>query len=520
MPSTYVTEAGWTDMLAKAGKVIFDFDEDRFARNSTTAQRRANSWKRSSSIARLSKDLIMSFPTVCSNIIDPKTALMINKAIERKNVTFLQLIAANYHLTGANGADVIKSLHTNMGVNYNVDDYIDKALDLYGKINEVRAIDGTHYSVIQEEMRQNFLRSTNKRYPVSSFSEHSVRNFKINKGRIFVVSEANTAPKYGTFNKKYDDGEENWRWAQHNYNYDKLEQDTKDKAASRKAQEEKWKRDEQRQQQRDEVQDQKDWNKEERERERDRYQREKDARDAMRQNVNDRSQYFQKQLLDSDVKKANELMPTLISLRYQVISDPKNNAENVKNYIEEEIIAGVKSRLIAVPSEEITDRIIAMKKHGVNMTNLIRATTKETSFCKDFLGSIEMAKIDAKRDSKLSKTNPIWRSLQARSNKSKVRRLVSKSNTAAAITTLVITRQEVDLVKNQFDIDLSNPVVAIEFMDSYNLMGLVIVDEQMEIAEFIYDGDAYFETLSFAGLEKENNGVNARQIVNLLNTRR
>lgn len=512
MPSTYVTEASWSDMLAKAGSVIFDFDSDRFAKNSTTAQRRANSWKRSSSIARLSKELIMSFPTVCSNIIDPKTALMINKAIERKNVTFLQLIAANYHLTGSNGADVIKSLHTNMGVNYNVDDYIDKALDLYGKINEVRAVDGTHYAVIQEEMRQNFLRSTNKKYPVSSFSEHSIRDFKINKGRIFVVSEAIRQPYYGNLAD-----EQNWRDAQQGYNYDKLNADVNLKNAQRKSQEEKWARDEARQQQRDEVQDQKDWNKEQRERERD----ERDfAYKVARDKQSDRSQYFQKQLLDSDVKKANELMPTLISLRYQVISDPKNNAESVKNYIEEEIIAGVKSRLIAVPSEEITDRIVAMKKHGVNMTNLIRATTKETSFCKDFLGSIEMAKIDAKRDSKLSKTNPIWRSLQARSNKSKVRRLISKSNTAAAITTLVITRQEVDLVKNQYDIDLSNPVVAIEFMDNYNLMGLVIVDEQMEVAEFIYDGDAYFETLSFAGLEKENNGVNARQIVNLLNTRR
>jgi hypothetical protein len=76
------------------------------------------------------------------------------------------------------------------------------------------------------------------------------------------------------------------------------------------------------------------------------------------------------------------------------------------------------------------------------------------------------------------------------------------------------------MVKNQHDIDLSNPAVAIEFMDVYNLMGIVIVDEQMETAEFIYDGDAYFETLSFTALEKENNGVNARQIVNLLNTRR
>jgi hypothetical protein len=493
-------KGGWLNMLVKAGMAIFDVDKERFSTK--------NSWTRSTSIARLSKDLIMSFPTVCSNVIDPKTAIMINKAIERKNITFLQLIAANYHLTGASGADVIKTLHTNMGVNYNVDEYLNKAIDLYNNISEVRAIDGTHYSVIQEEMRQLFISSTNKRYPISSFSEHSVNDYKIRRDRIFVVTEDRTAPYYGSFDKRYDYGEENWRWAQHNYNYDKLNQDRADKAAARKSQEEKWEKDDKYRRERDKKED-------EREEEREKYRRD-------HQYTQDRSQYFQKQLLDSDVKKANELMPTLISLRYQLITNPQKNkgSEDVRNYIEEEIIAGVKSRMIAVPSEEITDRIIAMKKHGVNMTNLIRATTKETSFCKDFIGSIEMAKIDAKRDSKLSKTNPIWRSLQARSNKSKVRRLISKSNTAAAITTLVITKQEVEMVKNQYDIDLSNPVVAVEFMDTYNLMGLVIVDEPMEVAEFIYDGDAYFETISFAGLEKENNGVNARQIVSLLNTRR
>lgn len=490
MPSTYVTEAGsgWLGMVAKVGSVLFDFDSDRFGKNKTVDQRRANNWKRSSSIARLSRDLVMSFPTVCSNAIDPKTALMVNKAIERKNITFLQMIAANYHLTGRNGAEVIKSLHTNMGVNYNVDEYIDKALDLYGKVSEVRAIDGTHYSVLQEQKKQEFLKTMNKRYP-SSFSEHSVNNFKINRGRIFVVTERDDALEREKFNY------------QQRKDADKAAQD----AARNASQDEKWRRDYQARQ----ASDMRDFQ----------YKKERDAQRDERQRMLDKSQYFQKQLLDSDVKKANELMPTLVCLRYQVM-DSKNDPSMVNNVIEEEIIAGVKSRLIAVPSEEITDRIIAMKKHGVNMTNLIRATTKETSFCKDFIGSIEMAKIDAKKDSKLSKTNPIWRSLQARSNKSKVRRLISKSNTAAAITTLVISKQEVEMVKNQYDIDLSNPVVAVEFMDNYNLMGLVIVDEQMEVADFIYDGDAYFETISFMGLEKENNGVNARQIVNLLNTRR
>ena len=92
-------------------------------------------------------------------------------------------------------------------------------------------------------------------------------------------------------------------------------------------------------------------------------------------------------------------------------------------------------------------------------------------------------------------------------------------NGSAAISTLVITQQEVDMVKDEYDIDMNNPKVAIEFMDAYNLMALVIVDEPLEIAHFIYDGDAYFEDLSFSALQREND-KSYKQVIDLLNKSR
>ena len=37
----------------------------------------------------------------------------------------------------------------------------------------------------------------------------------------------------------------------------------------------------------------------------------------------------------------------------------------------------------------------------------------------------------------------------------------------------------------------------------HNLLCLCIVDESMEVARFLYDGDSYYEDLSFNSLERE-----------------
>jgi hypothetical protein len=208
----------------------------------------------------------------------------------------------------------------------------------------------------------------------------------------------------------------------------------------------------------------------------------------------------------------------MIVLRYQV-TDPSKNPSDANIYISDEFIAGVKSRLIPCASSDIIGRIVSFHNNKGDMKGLIKATTGETKFAKDFLASVQDAKIQARKDSKLSKNNAIWRSLQARSNRSKLNRLTRMQNGSAAITTLVITQQEVDMVKDEYNIDMNNPATCVEFMDHYNLMALCIVDEQLEVAHFIYDGDAYFEDLSFSALQREND-KSYKQVIDLLNKSR
>lgn len=601
MPTTYLDEGVFSALvgLAKSARVVGDlknsadailglgnfiktgkFDSKTAALyKSNKAKRAAEKYRKSTSIARASKDLIMSFPTICSDVISPETAAMINKAVERKNVQMIQMIAAAAHLQGYNGQDVIKQIHTNMGINFNVDDYVDAMLALGDTFNESVSLEGVPYNTLAEDYRDAFLATLNICYPLDSLSESSINDYVV-KGAYSIsptvvkLTEAKNRKNnqhrnrnnnqhrnrknnqyssrvrhpepfdgntYGrspelqrTRDQQYDDAfrryesmvdtkelrNRNDRINQtinsgnpsYDYYKDKSADLAEKKFKYQKKKDEKDRSDYYERVASDDLRDERDYEY--------RVDRDKieDQRYDARQNaemLSAKSDYFSKQLLDSDVKKANELMPTMIVLRYQV-ADPDKDPSAVNSDIQDEFIAGVKSRLIAVPSQEIMDRIIDMNRNGVNMNNLIRATSKETSFTRDFLAGIQQAKIDAKKDSKLSKSNPIWRSLQARSNRSRINRLARVSNSAAAITTLIISVQEVESIKAEYNIDLLNPVVASEFMATYNLMALVIVDEQNAVAHFIYDGDVYFEDLAFASLEKDNDR-SYKQVVSLLN---
>ena len=549
MPSTYLNEGAFSqiiDLVQSAVKVGNDISDKKSNYRTNFNRRQSDKFKRTSSIARASRDLVMSFPTICSDVISYQTAAMINKAVERKNVSMVQMVAAANHLQGFSGKDVIDQLHTNMGVTYNVDDYVDAVLalgDTFGE-SSVRTINGELYSAIAEDCRVSFLASMNRRYPVSNFSENSINDFKIKDAYTtnpVIVNEAHGKNAKIDTNKyadkfRDDKNKSDYNWNNLNWDKQKTALDYEYKQDRDKVADKKYGQDYAYRKARDKKIDAKDREKFEYEKEKDKninardrekfeYEKERDlardARDAQfdaNAKVDSKHALLTRQLLDSDVKKINELVPSLIVLRYQ-IADPNKDASGVNTFIQDEFVAGVKSRLICVPSQEILDRVIYMGKAGVDMKSIIKATTGETSFSKDFLAGIQQAKIDAKKDSKLSKTNPIWRSLQARSNRSKLNRLTRSSNGAAAITTLVITNEEVNLAADESGVDLSNPVIAAKFMESYNLMALVIVDEQNEFAKFIYDGDVYFEDIAFSSLERDNDR-SYKQMINLINQTR
>ena len=222
------------------------------------------------------------------------------------------------------------------------------------------------------------------------------------------------------------------------------------------------------------------------------------------------SEMFSKQLLDSDVKKANELQPTQMVIHFTscgMEGDPVNTSA----------VIGVKAKLYPIDSMDIINRIKLKNQDNNGFNKFLRASTREISFWKDFVFAIDKAKIDAISNSKRGSSSKFWKVLERRALKSKLRRRLRGTNDATAITTLVISGEEVEYLKKMENIDISKESVMRPIMESYNLMGVVIVDESMENAKFLFDtADDIYETVSFNHLEREASDNNYKKVVNLM----
>lgn len=235
----------------------------------------------------------------------------------------------------------------------------------------------------------------------------------------------------------------------------------------------------------------------------------KSSYDAMKSSTD----YFSKQTLDSDFKKANELMPTSMVVNFKV----KDENGNLINY--DGGVIGIKAKLYPLSSDDIVKHIGEKVDDNNNwLINFIRATTREISFMKDFVLALDKAKIDAMSLSdRKSSSDRMWKVLERRAMSSRIRRAMNSGNNSAAITTLVLSQEEVDYMRKNYNVDVERLANVLGLFDSLNLMCLVIVDESLEVAKFIYDeDDPSWETISFTHLERESNDNTYKRVVNLM----
>ena len=222
----------------------------------------------------------------------------------------------------------------------------------------------------------------------------------------------------------------------------------------------------------------------------------------------------QKTLLPNDVKKANELMPTLMVVRFNQYQDFDGGCKVLAS---KTCVIGVKCKLYPIDFSDIAYRISGKTKEKNLLNNFIRATTNEISFVRDFMFAVDKAKLDAKSYSMKGSSNKMWKVLERRSVKSRIRRSMKMDNDATAISTLVISQNLVDYLKKTENISLEKTNTCRLLMESYNLMSIVIVDESMEVAKFLFDtGEDDFEVISFNNLERESSDGSYRKVVNLL----
>lgn len=460
------------------------------------------------SIAKRASNLVLVFPVLVSNSLSIQTASLISKAIERKCVALLRILFASVNMTSIdNLTDYIGQFHQNLGANLTIDDFMD-IVDKLSESGEIEIVDKDAYDAVREDMKNiNFYLSTalnevsindyeclTNRYgelKISPKKVHLEANNPTNAGKQdYEDRMANlygkTLAQQSAIRRDIDDMKQAFMDRQRdNALQQKLLADTQkglakslgslDKELSKTTKALNAK-----------------------------------ARSSPEPTLKDTMEYFNKQLLPQDVAKANELMPTLVAVNFtsvDVDSGVKNSTTG---------IIGVKAKLYPVDSMEIISRISAKYSANNNLFNLVRASTREISFFKDFAFAIDKAKMDAINMSKQTDNSKMFKLLERRAAKNKFSSLLKK-NDASPITSLVISQEEVEYLKKYHSTNMEKSYVTRTILESYNLMDIVIADESLEIARFLFDdGDGVFESLTFDSLEKEAKDSSYKKVINLM----
>lgn len=198
-------------------------------------------------------------------------------------------------------------------------------------------------------------------------------------------------------------------------------------------------------------------------------------------------------LTNGDVKKANDISPTLINVTYY----PSKGSEKSRSFM-----LGVKAVIYPIDGNTLVSKL-ALADSNRGILNLVRASTREISFAKDLIFSIDTLKNDAKKAARNKSSMKEWKALENRARLVKANRL-SKSNIAQAISTIVITKYEADELMSEYNIDVSDIKVVTNIMRKYALLGFIVIDEEYETIDMHYDGDKDIETVSFRALKSSN----------------
>lgn len=429
------------------------------------------------SITKSSKDLTMIFPVMVSNTVDGTSAQLITRALERKFVSLAQILLSAISITKSIDAiDHLKNIHSNInqGSIFDIDDYINVNV-----VEESFALSQAEKRKVCEDYRLNFF---------------SMDNIKQSFNEVRATVSLNSKDKDANADvadiiQKLQDDEYVHTLVM---NAEELEQKRK------------------RYELEEELQKRKDEFNANREKE----QLAKERSTGIRLNKfykDQKGNYLgnkNAEITHAEVKKSNELQPSLLKIHY--VSRVKDD------HIRNEALVGIKAKMYLVDSRDIMDRIIAKKSYSLSLYNLIKATTGEINFWRDFVFAIKKAKIDALSNSNRGSSNKLWKVLERRAVASKLNRFASMRNDATAITTLVVSKYDVEMLKKEEDINILDARVARKIMDDYNLIGIVVDDASTESARFIFDtGDDEYEVYTYKTLKKEDK-IDYKQMIELM----
>ena len=217
-------------------------------------------------------------------------------------------------------------------------------------------------------------------------------------------------------------------------------------------------------------------------------------------------------LIDQDIKKMNDAVPSILVVRFY----QRDNNGGISD-IPTEFLIGVKSKIVPITTTEILRRIMNDNKDGQKFLKFMRTITGELKASEVILGLSRITD-DVKSYKVKGARGDLWTLLQNRAAAAKSQIKSGKHNDFSAITTVLISQEDVDELYREENLDISDPKNALRFMSSYNLMGFAIVDDSNEVLHLLLDnGSKSFEDISYTMLERETqDGGTYKKLINLM----
>lgn len=480
---TLLSEADMGPLKKVLSLMDLDFDELKRGITGTISGTSSTGFKMNSNIAKEAKGLTAVFPVLVSESVSVEQAQMIAKAAERKYVTMFQMLFAASQITDAKSAQsYLKKFHNNITSSLDLSDMtVDDVIDFANKLDEevqTTALTNARITEAAKAVLEDL--AFNESYTkvlAENLNPVSLNNYKVKTVfgdyKATQVSEAND--DYYTVEDRSDSTEWEGR-DDNNGNVYKQRTNTTTRRTPITA--------------------------------RDRAATLKDKNATLK----DKADIISKQIVTTDIKKANEATPSLMIINFVTQADGRDNE------IVNTAVIGVKCVIHYVPSSEMMNRMVLKNTDRRGLLNFIRATTGEIQFFRDFLFAIDRAKIDAVAKTNKGSNSRIWKMLEIRANRSKMNTTARADNAAcAAITMLVLSKAEVDIIKQSYRLDLSKASTMLSVMKGYNFIGVAVIDEVNEKVDFLYDdGTKNFETISFMSLEREQGAGEYKKMINTL----
>lgn len=480
---TLLSEADMGPLKKVLSLMDLDFDELKRGITGTINGSSSTGFKMNSNIAKEAKGLTAVFPVLVSESVSVEQAQMIAKAAERKYVTMFQMLFAASQITDAKSAQsYLKKFHNNITSSLDLSDMtVDDVIDFANKLDEevqTTALTNARITEATKSVLEDLAFNENyTKVLAENLNPVSLNNYKVKT--VFGDYKATQVSEAGDDYYTVEDRSDSTEWEgrdDNNGNVYKQRTNTTTRRTPITA--------------------------------RDRAATLKDKNATLK----DKADIISKQIVTTDIKKANEATPSLMIINFVTQADGRDNE------IVNTAVIGVKCVIHYVPSSEMMNRMVLKNTDRRGLLNFIRATTGEIQFFRDFLFAIDRAKIDAVAKTSKGSNSRIWKMLEIRANRAKMNATARADNAAcAAITMLVLSKAEVDIIKQSYRLDLSKASTMLSVMKGYNFIGVAVIDEVNEKVDFLYDdGTKNFETISFMSLEREQGAGEYKKMINTL----